>query len=69
MRTLPQRISLPCPDWLHTEINRQHADLLDAMTAAAASPDIAAYDSPTVNRLLSNTATRTDGEIHGTPTG
>lgn len=44
------------PDWLRNEIDRQRKSLLDAMTAAAASTDIAIYDSPTIHRLLSNTA-------------
>lgn len=45
------------PDWVRDEIERQREGLLGAMTRAAASPDVAAYDSPTVGRLLSNTAT------------
>ncbi|MQY18067.1 type II toxin-antitoxin system HipA family toxin [Nocardia macrotermitis] len=44
------------PDWLRNEIDRQRDSLLNAMAAAAASTDIATYDSPTVHRLLSNTA-------------
>ncbi|WP_067668198.1 type II toxin-antitoxin system HipA family toxin [Nocardia miyunensis] len=44
------------PDWLRNEIDRQRESLLDAMAAAAASTDIAIYDSPAVRRLLSNTA-------------
>ncbi len=43
-------------DWLRNEIDRQRENMLDAMTAAAASADIAVYDSPTVRRVLSNTA-------------
>lgn len=44
------------PDWLRDEIDRQRKNLLEAMTAAADSTDIATYDSPTVHRLLSSTA-------------
>lgn len=43
------------PDWIRDEIRRLSDGLVDAMTRAAGSGDIAVYDSPAVTRLLANT--------------
>lgn len=43
------------PSWIGDEVARQAGGLMDAMTTATDSSDIAAYNSPTVQRLLTNT--------------
>lgn len=43
------------PDWLMSEIERQAAGLLDAVSTASRTPDIARFESRSVDRLLANT--------------
>lgn len=42
------------PDWIREEVRRQCDGVVDALTDAADSDDVAIYDSPTIERLIAN---------------